>query len=92
MATVLAVYDSDGCVGRCDARCHDAYLPACDCICGGRNHGVGVARAVANTREHVEQLVGPEALAAFNHRHMLNATRVEAGDDITQLDLELGGT
>lgn len=24
MTTVLAVYNSEGCVGRCDANCHDA--------------------------------------------------------------------
>jgi hypothetical protein len=50
MTTVLAVYNSDGCVGRCDAKCHDASTPDCDCICGGRNHGVGHTRAVTNTR------------------------------------------
>jgi hypothetical protein len=50
MTTVLAVYDSDGCVGRCDAKCHHAATPDCDCICGGRNHGVGPTRAMANTR------------------------------------------
>jgi hypothetical protein len=49
MTTVLAVYNSDGCVGRCDAKCHDATSPDCHCICGGRNHGVGPTRAVANT-------------------------------------------
>jgi hypothetical protein len=24
---------------RCDARCHNAKAPECDCICGGRYHG-----------------------------------------------------
>ena len=41
MATIYAVYNSDGCVGRCDARCYDAKGPDCNCICGGANHGVG---------------------------------------------------
>lgn len=26
MTTLLAVYDSDGCVGRCDAKCYDATV------------------------------------------------------------------
>lgn len=57
MATLIAVYTSEGCVGRCDARCHDATSPAaeCDCICGGANHGVGQARAIENTRALAEK-------------------------------------
>lgn len=51
MTTVIAVYNSEGCVGRCDARCHGAKTEACDCICGGRLHGCGVGNALAeNTR------------------------------------------
>lgn len=41
MATVYAVYDNYGLVGRCDARCHEAKKPECNCICGGAHHGVG---------------------------------------------------
>jgi len=41
MATIFAVYSSDGCVGRCDARCHNATGIECKCICGGAFHGVG---------------------------------------------------
>jgi hypothetical protein len=26
---------------RCDAKCHTATSPDCDCICGGRYHGAG---------------------------------------------------
>lgn len=51
MTTVLAVYNSDGCVGRCDARCHGAKSKTCDCICGGRNHGKGLAQAIENNKE-----------------------------------------
>jgi hypothetical protein len=38
MATVLIIHNSDG-SRRCDAKCHDATEPECDCICGGRYHG-----------------------------------------------------
>jgi hypothetical protein len=54
MTTLIAVYNSDGCVFRCDARCYEAVDPECDCICGGRNHGVGRARAVENTAELID--------------------------------------
>jgi hypothetical protein len=54
MATLIAVYNSEGCVGRCDARCYDAEEPRCDCICGGKNHQAGRAQAEDNTRELAE--------------------------------------
>lgn len=57
MATLIAAYNSEGCVGRCDAKCYDAKGGACDCICGGKNHGVGRQRAVENTQEMAEQWI-----------------------------------
>jgi hypothetical protein len=92
VTTVLAVYSSDGCVGRCDARCHDAIPGSdCDCICRGANHGRGTARAVENTRADLQRLTAPERIAAFERRHGVGAVRVEAMPDVTQLDLSLGG-
>ncbi len=55
MTTLIAVYTSEGCAGRCDARCYDAEEPDCNCICGGRNHGAGLDRAIENTRELAQQ-------------------------------------
>lgn len=57
MTTLIAIYNSDGCVGRCDAKCYDATHPDCDCICGGLNHGAGRKRAAENTRELARQWV-----------------------------------
>ena len=57
MATLIAVYNSEGCVGRCDARCYNAKGGTCDCICGGVNHGAGVNQAMANTREMAESWI-----------------------------------
>lgn len=51
MCTLIAVYNSEGCVGRCDAKCYDAETLPCVCICGGRNHGAGIAVAKEQTRE-----------------------------------------
>jgi hypothetical protein len=49
MTTLIYVGNSEGCVGRCDAKCYEATEPECQCICGGRNHGVGLQRAQENT-------------------------------------------
>lgn len=51
MTTLIASYNSDGCVGRCDAKCYEATTPGCECICGGKNHGTGQAKAIENTRQ-----------------------------------------
>jgi len=55
MTTLIAVYDNNGCVGRCDARCYEAQEPQCDCICHGRNHGAGLQKAMSNTRQMAQE-------------------------------------
>jgi hypothetical protein len=55
--TLIAQYNSGGCVGRCDASCYEATKPVCKCICGGRNHGVGVTRAVENTHQIAQVII-----------------------------------
>lgn len=61
MATLIAVYNSEGCVGRCDAKCCEhvrkAHEPACDCICQGKNHGAGLRQATANTERLAEHWI-----------------------------------
>jgi len=49
MATILSAYDRGTLYGRCDASCYDGKETVCDCICGGVNHGVGLAQALTNT-------------------------------------------
>lgn len=78
MATLIAVYNSDGCVGRCDARCYEATTPECTCICGGRNHGAGKDQAVANTRELAESWI-----TAYAEQHGPIA-KTELGQDVLQ--------
>lgn len=55
--TLISVYNSDGCVGRCDAKCYDAVSPHCDCVCGGANHGAGLKKAEENTREMADSWI-----------------------------------
>jgi hypothetical protein len=67
--TLIAVYNSEGCVGRCDAKCYEASHPECDCVCGGMNHGAGKDKALTNTKEHatrmVEEYAGKKGLADY---------------------------
>jgi hypothetical protein len=76
VTTLIAVYTSEGCVGRCDAKCYDAASPSCACICGGRNHGAGRERALENTRGYTHEWL--ERYAA------------ETGHDVAELRAELG--
>lgn len=54
MTTLLVVGNSEGIVGRCDAKCYEATGPECDCICNGRNHGAGRQVAVERTAQLVD--------------------------------------
>jgi len=58
--TIIAVYNSRGCVGRCDAKCHNATKPDCRCICGGAFHGI----ATTPTQEEREAITDDEIIAA----------------------------
>jgi len=40
MPTLMVMGDSET-SRRCDAKCHNATTPVCDCVCGGRYHGQG---------------------------------------------------
>ena len=51
VTALIAVYTGDGCAGRCDAKCYNAWGRECHCICQGGNHGLGRLEAIANTRE-----------------------------------------
>ena len=83
MTTLIAVYSSDGLVGRCDARCYLANQPDCDCICGGRNHGAGVQKAIDNTRELAQhwlcEYARKEGLTRSRPRSIRNVPRRPCG-------------
>lgn len=56
MVTLISVYNSEGCVGRCDAHCYNAKPGTkCECICGGANHAAGETKATDNVRNYSEQ-------------------------------------
>jgi hypothetical protein len=57
MPALIEVYDEFGeCIGRCDSKCYNAKESGCICICGGINHGVGLERAIEETRGNAEAL------------------------------------
>lgn len=56
MTTLISVYNSEGCVGRCDAHCYNAKPGTkCECICGGANHAAGEQQATDNVRKYSEE-------------------------------------
>jgi hypothetical protein len=80
--TLIAVYTSEGCIGRCDAKCYAATEPHCDCICDGANHGAGLAVAVDNTRRSAEVM-----LEKYAGTKGLQGFRAELGGEVEQLGL-----
>jgi hypothetical protein len=49
MTTLLSWHSSDE-SRRCDAKCHFAQGPICDCLCGGRYHGAGLQEGELEAR------------------------------------------
>jgi hypothetical protein len=80
--TVIAVYTSEGCVGRCDAKCYAAQEPECTGVCGGSNQGAGVAQAIENTRQSAEAWIETSAGA-----HTRAECRAELGQAVEPLPL-----
>jgi hypothetical protein len=57
MTTLITVGNSSGVVGRCDAKCYNAKGGRCKCVCGGANHGAGLAAAQENTNAHAAEWI-----------------------------------
>lgn len=55
MATIYSFGNSEG-TRRCDAKCYNADHPDCDCICGGRNHGAGLNKAIEKNKEQFKEI------------------------------------
>ncbi|MCX5713035.1 MAG: hypothetical protein NTY47_08310 [Candidatus Omnitrophica bacterium] len=57
MATLIELRNSDGSIGRCDAKCYEALDQQCTCVCKGRNHGAGLKQAQDNTIKMSKELL-----------------------------------
>lgn len=80
--TLIAAYNSDGCIGRCDSKCYNATCEKCTCICGGANHGVGKTKAMDNTRELAESWV-----EAYQEAHQGQKLHFAKNPEVQQLSL-----
>ncbi len=57
MTTLISQLSSSGGRRHCNEQCYNAKSKSCECICGGRNHGVSLETAVENTKSMVEDLL-----------------------------------
>lgn len=76
--TLITVGNSEGIVGRCGAKCYNAKTPKCTCVCGGRNHGVGLTQALANIDEIAEEW-GRLTLSTYEGNYPSPQGRLEIG-------------
>jgi len=51
---------------RCDARCYHGKSKACRCICGGKNHGAGLQKALNNVRDYFAPRLEDAAKHAYS--------------------------
>ena len=79
---LIEVRNSEGIVGRCDAKCYNTEGPDCDCICGGKNHGAGQQQAMDNTREMAEQWI-----EEYAERQGLESYQAEINGWVYQMSL-----
>jgi hypothetical protein len=67
--------NSEGEKGRCDAKCHNATEPHCDCMCGGRYHGAGLVQGELERRVHED---GERILEAAKARAAAEGVELES--------------
>jgi hypothetical protein len=80
--TLISVYTSEGCIGRCDSKCYEATERECTCVCHGANHGRGITKAMEQTRIMAERWV-----TTYAQQHHLRRYRVEIGYQVEQFRL-----
>ena len=83
---LVEVRKGDQVIGRCDAKCYTAESgrESCDCICGGKNHGVGLYAALENTKTEVD-----EWLEDYTQRKGLTDHETEVNPFVYQLQLPI---
>jgi hypothetical protein len=85
MTTLIAVYQGDRMIGRCDARCYQARSHACKCVCHGNNHAAGYARALEQTLRHGQAWLDRYLAERSLTRDGITVT----GRGLTQLEMPL---
>ena len=64
MPSLISLSHNGHVQNHCGAKCYNATIVPCTCICMGLNHGVGRAAAIERTRRD-----GLKAIAAFVAEH-----------------------
>jgi hypothetical protein len=77
MATIISLYVNGRCVGRCDAKCHEAKGDDCHCICGGAFHGVGGRIAMEDRGTITDAELEDLAERMLGHKHFIIGRKAE---------------
>ncbi len=86
MPDLITVYDSEGKkMGICGSSCYEATKPDCDCICGGKNHGIGFSAAMAQTAEITETIIakGTDAHNEAKDLKLVECQGTELDEDLS---------
>ncbi len=76
--------DSGGIKGRCDAKCHDAKGPECECMCGGAYHGTACKPGGV---DYVQEQIGDRILLEAKRKAEAAGFILRPGDPQTRLPL-----
>lgn len=75
----VVAYDSAN-AGRtvCGGRCRNAKGPSCDCVCGGENHGIDIAKAEWDESAHPRGKTTPDSTpGSFAPKATMEGTKAE---------------
>lgn len=66
MPALIKVYNARGTmIGCCDAKCYNATVSRCRCVCQGTNHGIGLQKAAQNSRQFSPDSLARSALSLW---------------------------
>lgn len=75
MATLILAKSSKGRVtGRCDEKCYNGTGATCYCVCGGKNHGMGLVYAAKNTLAGIDFDITNLPRLPIGQRHVITVS------------------
>ena len=87
MAVLIRQNKSSGDRRRvCSARCYNAKGDKCQCICDGKNHGIGLDKAIETTGELAKELIdkGFEPVPQTYFKEPIDAGRGQKGRNLLE--------
>lgn len=82
---LIRIKESEGHLRQCDASCYNARKMRCDCVCHGRNHGIGEKAALRNTLENARNCVD-EYGASLDYQ-TVDSWRLKLPECVFELDI-----